>query len=247
MRTLRRTPEETEWPAGTPRPRLKFLTRDERVTNVVLLIHGGQATSRDPVQRGSLPLARMRLFVPAILGGARGRGTAVALLRNRYRGWNEPDGDAVADAQWALAQVEQRYGAVPIALVGHSMGGRAALRIAGRPAVRAVAALAPWLPAGEAVAQLAERAVLVAHGDRDKVTSCAASLAYARRAVPVAERVYFQRIDGARHAMLEQAGYWHRLVRDFTLSALGVKPQTQELADALLAGSPESSLPGSQA
>ncbi|WP_438949092.1 LLM class flavin-dependent oxidoreductase, partial [Streptomyces harbinensis] len=37
-----------------------------------------------------------------------------------------------------------RLGPVPVVLVGHSMGGRAALRAAGHPAVTGVVALAPW-------------------------------------------------------------------------------------------------------
>jgi len=50
-------------------------------------------------------------------------GTAVALLRNRYRGWNEPHADPVADARWALEEIERRCGEIPIVLVGHSMAG----------------------------------------------------------------------------------------------------------------------------
>ncbi|MBS2963602.1 alpha/beta hydrolase [Actinocrinis puniceicyclus] len=228
----RRTPDRP----GGQQPRLKLLTRDERVTSVALLIHGGTAASRDPVPRGSLALARMRLFAPAILDAAAGHGAAVALLRNRYRGWNEPDGDPVADAGWALDEIGRRYGDVPVALVGHSMGGRAALRVAGHPAVRAVAALAPWLPEGEPIAQLSGRTVLVAHGERDGVTSPAASLAYVRRAYAATDRICFWQVGGARHAMLERPGLWHRLVRDFALGTLGIRALTPELADALDAG-----------
>lgn len=246
---LRRNPDEpgsagcTAEPAPSrgqsgaePRPRLRIVARGEHTTGVVLLIHGGRATSHDPVPRGSLPLARMRLFAAPILKAAGGEGTCVALLRNRYRGWNEPRTDPVTDALWALDQIEQRYGTVPVVLVGHSMGGRAALRVAGYPTVRAVAALAPWLPEREPVAQLAGRTVLVAHGDRDSITSAAASRAYVRRAAGVAERICFWQVPGARHAMLERPGYWHALVRDFALGALGVRPLTPELAEALDAG-----------
>lgn len=219
-----------------PRPRLRIVARGERTTGVVLLLHGGRTTSHDPVPRGSLPLARMRMFAAPILRAAGAEGTCVALLRNRYRGWNEPRADPVADALWALAQIERRYGRVPVVLVGHSMGGRAALRVAGHPAVRAVAALAPWLPDREPAAQLAGRTVLVAHGDRDSVTSAAASRAYVRRAAEIAERICFWQVRGARHAMLERPGHWHALVRDFSLGALGVRPLPPQLAEALDAG-----------
>ncbi|HZP51773.1 alpha/beta hydrolase [Actinocrinis sp.] len=222
--------------AAELRPGLRIMAPGARTTSVVLLIHGGRAKSREPVSRGSLPLARMRMFAPAILGAARGQGTSVALLRDRYRGWNEPHADPVEDAGWALEEIERRFGAVPVVLVGHSMGGRAALRVAGHPAVRGVAALAPWVPNREPVAQLAGRTVLVAHGDRDAMTSPADSLAYVRRAAGVADRICFWQVRGARHAMLERPGYWHGLVRDFALGVLGIRPMTQDLADALDAG-----------
>jgi dienelactone hydrolase len=179
------------------------------------------------------------MFAPAILSAGGGAGTAVALLRNRYRGWNEPRADPVEDAAWALEEIERRFGRVPVILVGHSMGGRAALRVAGHPAVLGVAALAPWLPDREPVAQLEGRTVLVAHGDRDSTTSPADSLAFVRRAADVAERICFWQVRGARHAMLERPGYWHGLVRDFALGVLGIRPMTQGLEDALDAGALE--------
>jgi pimeloyl-ACP methyl ester carboxylesterase len=222
--------------AAELRPELRIMAPGSRTTSVVLLIHGGQETSRERVLRRSLPLARMRMFAPAILGAAGKEGTSVALLRNRYRGWNGSRADPVEDAGWALEEIGRRFGEVPVVLVGHSMGGRAALRVAGHPAVRGVAALAPWLPDHEPVAQLGGRTVLVAHGDRDSVTSPAASLAYVRRAAAAAERICFWPVRGARHAMLERPGYWHGLVRDFALGVLGTRPMPPGLADALDAG-----------
>ena len=50
-------------------------------------------------------------------------GLASAQLRYRLVGYNE--GDPVADVEWALDRVAERYG-VPVCLLGHSMGARAA-------------------------------------------------------------------------------------------------------------------------
>ncbi len=225
--------------AAELRPRLRIMAHGPRTTGVVLLIHGGRSTSREPVSRGSLPLARMRMFAPAILNAAGKAGTCVALLRNRYRGWNDSRADPVQDADWALEEIGRRFGEVPVVLAGHSMGGRAALRVAGHPAVRGVAALAPWLPEREPFAQLAGRTVLVAHGDRDSTTSPAGSLAYVQRAAGAADRICFWQVSGARHAMLERPGYWHGLVRDFALGVLGVETMPQDLTDALDAGALE--------
>lgn len=221
------------------KPQLRITARRGATTGVVLLLHGGRVASRASVRRDNLTVVRMRMFAPAILAGAGRAGVAVAVLRNRYRGWNEPAADPVTDALWALAEIEQRCGPVPVVLVGHSMGGRAALRVAGEPSVRGVAALAPWLPADEPITHLAGSVVLIAHGDHDSVTSADASLAYIRRIADVADRVCFWRVPGGHHAMLEHPAHWHGLVRDFALGVLEVKPLTQDLADAFDAGALE--------
>ena len=221
------------------KPLLQIMTRSEVTRGVVLLLHGGRVDSRSSVRRGNLTVARMRMFAPSILAAAGEGGIAVAVLRNRYRGWNGRDADPVADALWALGEIERLCGAVPVVIVGHSMGGRAALRVAGEPAVRGVVALAPWLPADEPIKQLAGRTVLIAHGDRDSVTSADDSLAYVRRIAGVAERVCFWRVPGGRHAMLERPVHWHGLVRDFALGVLEIRPLTQDLADAFDAGALE--------
>src|SRR5579859_5755278 len=104
------------------RPLLRITARGEATHAVVLLLHGGRVDSRSSVRRGNLTVARMRMFAPSILAAAGDAGIAVAVLRNRYRGWNGRDADPVADARWALSEIERRYGAVPVVVVGHSMG-----------------------------------------------------------------------------------------------------------------------------
>src|SRR6201991_3105374 len=116
-------------------------------------------------------------------------GSAVYMLRYRYRGWNAPFKDPVLDADWALGEIAERHPGVPVVLVGHSMGGRAALGAAGAPNVVAVCALAPWLGGSDPVDQLAGRTVLIAHGDRERWTSPASSFEYAVRAKRITDRV----------------------------------------------------------
>lgn len=60
----------------------------------------------------------------------------------------------------------RRFGATPVVMLGHSLGGRAAVRSAGAAGVRGVVALAPWLPEDEPVDQLAGRALAILHGLR---------------------------------------------------------------------------------
>jgi pimeloyl-ACP methyl ester carboxylesterase len=143
----------------------------------------------------------------------------VARPRFRLRGWNGADASPVRDLEDWLDAIAARPGPVPVALIGHSMGARAALRAAGHPAVVAVAGLAPWLTPADPVAQLAGRRVLLAHGDRDRITSPAETWAYAERARAVTE-VTTVVVAGGEHTMLRRARFWHRLAADFALAAL---------------------------
>jgi pimeloyl-ACP methyl ester carboxylesterase len=222
------TPPVTTDTSTTARPRLIYprLSEDAPPDGIALILHGGRAKSTDPVGPGSLAALRMVPFAHAI----QGTDVAPVLLRNRLRGWNAPSEenpealpDPVADALWALDQLKRRFGPVPVVLVGHSLGGRTALRVAGHPAVRGVAALAPWLPPAEPVAQLAARSLLVAHGTADRVTDSKASMAFAREAAPLTTATYIRLLPGG-HAMTRYAHLWHRLVRDFAVNVLSGTP-----------------------
>lgn len=188
---------------------------------VILVLPGGKQSSFAPARDGQLTARRMRPFSRALHRAGAARGVTVAQLRYRYRGWNDPDASPVADGRWALAWVRESYGKVPVVLVGHSMGGRTALRIAGEASVRGVVALAPWTPEHEPVAQLAGRALLIAHGSLDMITSPALSSAYAQRAASFADPVARVVVRGDSHAMLTRWGLWHRLATDFAMSVLG--------------------------
>jgi alpha-beta hydrolase superfamily lysophospholipase len=201
-------------------PELAFRGAADRWSGAVLLLHGGQANSRAAVGRLNPALVRMWPFATAVERRAGAAEVGIALLRNRYRGWNGAAADPVADALWALDEIARRHGPVPVVLVGHSMGGRAALRAAGHASVTSVAALAPWIVEGDPVEQLAGRDVLIAHAERDRGTDPAASRAYARRAEPVAAHVEFRSVAKGDHAMLRGAAGWHRMVASFVAARL---------------------------
>jgi hypothetical protein len=203
--------------------------RQDRPDSLVLVLHGGRARSRESGERRSLAYYRMLPFARSIAAG----GPAVHVLRYRYRGWNAPARDALRDAQWALGELAERFPGVPVALVGHSMGGRAALGAAGADNVVAVCALAPWLDGSDPVGQLAGRTVLIAHGDRERWTDPAQSYAYALRAKERGVRICRFDLPGGDHAMLGRARDWHRLTRRFVLGELGAAPVDPVIAAAL--------------
>ena len=205
------------------------------VRAAVLVLHGGQENSTAPSAPWQPAYVRM---IPFARDLRRAPGVTVWQLCNRYRGWNAPDLDPVADARWALERIHQAHPGVPVVLVGHSMGGRVALRVADDPAVAGVCALAPWTPAGEPVAQLADRTVLIAHGDRDRMTDPALSYSYAERAKEVTDAVARFDVRGEGHALLRRYREWTLLVRRFTLGVLGVVEFDREIAEALAKPAP---------
>lgn len=220
----------------TAEPRLRKLgASGADVRAAVLVLHGGQENSTAPAAPWHPAYLRM---IPFARDLRRAPGVAVWQLCNRHRGWNAPDLDPVADARWALDRLRAAYPDVPVALVGHSMGGRVALRVADDPAVVGVCALAPWTPDGEPVGQLAGRTVLIAHGDRDRMTDPALSYTYAERAKVVTDAVARFDVLGDAHAMLNRYGEWTRLVRRFTLGVLGVVDVDRDIAEALAKPAP---------
>jgi pimeloyl-ACP methyl ester carboxylesterase len=201
-----------------PQPYVELPERSAPPRAAVLVLHGGKADSWAPVEAGQLTVRRMQPFVRDL--AALGDDLAVAQLGYRLRGWNATGEDALADVAFALEQLDARYGAVPVVLVGHSMGGRAALRSAGHATVRGVVALAPWLPGTEPVEQLAGRDLVVLHGTRDMTTSPRASARFVERAGPVARRAVCLHVPWSGHGMVLRASTWQRLTAAFVAAVV---------------------------
>lgn len=198
---------------------LRILTsRSHGTATVLLVLHGGKAASRAPVRSTQLTYRRMLPFARTAHRATARIGGAVWVLRNRVQGWNEPALDAVADAHRALDVIRSTHPDARIALLGHSMGARVALRLANEHGVSAVCALAPWTPDTEPVEHLWGRKVLIVHGDRDRVTPADTSLAYARRARDRGAEITRHVVSGSGHTMLLRAGQWHGHVRRFALA-----------------------------
>ena len=197
-------------------PRLVPVRAPARPDAVVLVLHGGASRpDRPEVHPAQLSVLRM---VPLARRIARAdRRLAVLRLLNTARGW-DPEHTPVDDVRWALAEVRERYGEQPAGLVGHSLGGRAALLAGGERAVRAVVALNPWVyPHDDA--DLSGRRVLVVHGTEDRI----APLERARAVVANLRRrtdVELREVPGGQHAMLRHGSVFERAAATFLVDNL---------------------------
>ncbi|MFJ9456317.1 alpha/beta fold hydrolase [Kitasatospora sp. NPDC101447] len=199
---------------------LEVLHVPARMRVAVLLLPGGRSEDRTAPTRLDLPARRMTPFARALRRRLPGDVVLTARVRYRYRGWNGQDAHPVQDAGRALEELASFAPGLPVVLIGHSMGGRAAIAAAGRPQVRGVVALAPWCPPGDPVDQLAGRSLVVLHDRRDRVTSAVESFALARRAAAAGARVELVPMPRGRHAMLRNASMWHRLTVEAVASVL---------------------------
>lgn len=204
-----------------PPPDLMVMAARGETRAVALILPGGSGDEQGPGDRYRPSVLRMLPFGWSLQRAGHRRGLAVALLRYRVAGWKSGGPGAEEDTRWALAQLQHRFGPVPVVLVGHSMGGRTALATADGSTVVGVVALAPWIGTDLRSRALAGRQVVIAHGDQDRITDPRASLAYADRARAAGLDVEFVPVEGDGHAMLKAFGTWQRLVRERVLAMLG--------------------------
>jgi alpha-beta hydrolase superfamily lysophospholipase len=199
-------------------PRLITTRAPRNPEGLVLVLHGGGArrdsTMVSPTQ---LSVLRMVPIAHRIARAGRGRLTVIRLL-NSVRGWDTRH-TPVEDVRWALNELKDRDGAsLPVCLVGHSLGGRAALMAGDQPEVRSVVALNPWVQTTDRV-DLAGRPTLVVHGTDDRVADprkSAALVSELARTAPVG----YLRVTGGRHAMLRHRSVFERAAADFATATL---------------------------
>ena len=209
-------------------------TTTRKTRGIVLVAHGGQDHSTAPVSASQLAVLRMIPIAAAIRNAVGGDAIDVRRPLFKVRGWNGTQASPVADLTAVLDEIVLRSPGVPVVLVGHSMGARAAVRAAGHPAVTAVAGLAPWLPPGEPAGQLAGRRLLLAHGTADRITRPADTWAYADRARAVSDVAVIE-IRGGDHPMIRRALLWHAIAAEFTRASFGLPAGGGEAAVAITA------------
>lgn len=201
----------------TFRPRLVATNAPGRARGAVLVLHGGASRGADMrVSPTQLSVLRM---VPVARRIASAGGGQLAVLRvlNSVRGWGTHH-TPLHDVEWALGRVREEYGDVPTCLVGHSLGGRAALLAGHQPGVRSVVALNPWVYPTDRP-DLRDRHVLFVHGTADRVAD-------PRRAALVAEasrrdaHLSFISVRGGSHAMLRHHGLFDRFAAQYAVGSL---------------------------
>lgn len=201
------------------RAELKWTHEAKDPRGAVLVLHGGTSNSHMPTSWWNLPVLRMMPFAWSIASESQGD-LSVAVLRYAVRGWNGSAASPVADAKRALDEVAARYPGLPIGLLGHSMGGRVAFRLAGDDRVAALVALAPWVERSDIAMGHPGLRALVMHGTRDRITSPRNAKAMAEAMSALGVDVTWRAVEGETHSMLRQAGAWHRESAHFLVEGL---------------------------
>jgi dienelactone hydrolase len=160
---------------------------------------------------------------------------AVYRLQFSVRGWNGDGAAVLGDARWAIDQIAAAHPGLPIAVVGHSLGGRVAMHVVGSSSSTAAAGgasrvvgavgLAPWVEPNDPVDLLRGVPLAVVHGSRDRIVPEPSTRAWLARAARAGARIDSTLIDGAGHAMLRYFRRWHRLAADGVSTVLTAAEQ----------------------
>jgi len=132
------------------------VTGPAAATAAVVCVNGGQRAELEGTWSASLEWLVGRL-APSFPG------LAFAEVRYRIKSWNKLDW-CTEDALSAI----QTVGAGRTLLIGFSMGGAVASRVAAEPSVETVVGLAPWFPDRLLLDGLKGRRLRVLHGSLDR-------------------------------------------------------------------------------
>lgn len=190
---------------------------------VVLMLHGGgEDPEAHPVRHLHLGYARMRYLHWCVKKELASRGVSLWLVRNRLTSWNAPTEEGgpapVADARTGLEAIRSAHGEdVPVVLVGHSMGARAALHVVDDRMVVGMVGVAPWLPPEEPVDRLEDRHLAAAVSGADSEVDLPEVRAFVARAGLVARSAVFEQIGdrgpgAVAHGMGHTVGAWHGFI-----------------------------------
>ncbi len=198
-------------------PRLILVSVPVDPVGAVLVLHGGASRGKNRmVSPTQLSVLRM---IPIARRVARAsERLAVFRLLNSRRGWDTTH-TPVDDTRWALSQIAGELGPLPAVLLGHSLGGRAALLAAGEHQVAGAVALAPWVEPSDDPRGVDGKPILIIHGDRDRVASPERSAQLAQR-LRGRTAVDYRIVPGGTHAMLRHHQEFSRPATEFAVGNL---------------------------
>jgi pimeloyl-ACP methyl ester carboxylesterase len=194
----------------------------------VLVLHGG-ASRRENMMVSPTQLSVLRM-IPIAKRIARSRKDELAVFRllNSRRGWDTSH-TPVKDAHWGLDCIADRLRSpVPTVLVGHSLGGRAAILAATRNEVRGAVALAPYVYRTDVPSGLRGQEILIVHGSGDRIASPTRAFQLAERLASLTPTAYVL-VKGAKHAMLRRHDVFSNLAADFSLATLLGRSETETM------------------
>ncbi|WP_132991920.1 alpha/beta hydrolase [Gordonia zhaorongruii] len=185
----------------------------------VLVLPGGTDFSYRPFSPFQPSALRMYPFTASIAArfGPRVR---VHQTGYRVRGWNGGQASPMPYARHALTRLTRDHPDIPVAIVGHSMGGRIAALLGADERVTDILALAPWWQFADWRRIHDDARVLAVHGDADRVTRSRRTEKGIRELVERGVDATYIRVPGGAHPMLDHLGLWHSTALSFISRAL---------------------------
>ncbi|MCF8587144.1 alpha/beta fold hydrolase [Gordonia liuliyuniae] len=185
----------------------------------VLVLPGGTDFSYRPFSTMQSSALRMYPFTASIQAAF---GARVRIRQSRYRvyGWNGDQASPMPYARNDLEQLARAYPDVPVAVIGHSMGGRIAAQLGDDDRVTDILALAPWWQFADWRQIHDEARVVAIHGESDTVTRPKRTAkGIAELAARGLDATYVP-VPGGGHPMLDHIGFWHGEALSFVSHAL---------------------------
>lgn len=185
----------------------------------VLVLPGGTDFSYRPFSPMQGSALRMYPFTASIQARF---GTRVRVRQAQYRvyGWNGDQASPMPHARAALDALASDHPGVPIAVIGHSMGGRIAALLGDDERVTDILALAPWWQFADWRQIRDGVRVRAVHGDADTVTRAPRT---AKGIAELAARgvdAEYLAVHGGGHPMLDHVGLWQGSALRFVADAI---------------------------